>query len=108
MSTKILFWIFTLCGAGLEIAGDVFFKKWTIEHKPLLLWIGFAVYVISAFFWAYSLKYETLSKAIFVFTILNLVIVTLIGIFFFKEHISLVSKIGILLAIISIVLIERG
>lgn len=108
MSAKILFWTFTLLGVGLEIAGDVFFKKWTVENKPLLMWVGFVIYSIGALFWAFSLKYEALSKAISIFTILNLVIVALIGVIFFKENISVVSKIGIFLGIISIVLMERG
>lgn len=108
MSAKILFWMFTLLGVGLEIVGDVFFKKWTIGGKPLLMWVGFVIYAAGALFWAFSLKYEMLSKAISIFTILNLVIVALIGIIFFKENISALSKFGIVLGIISIVLIERG
>lgn len=108
MSAKILFWTFTILGVSLEILGDVFFKKWTILNKPILIWIGFVIYAIGALFWAFSLKYEMLSKAISIFTVLNLVIVALIGVVFFKESISLVGKIGIILGIISIILIERG
>ena len=105
---KLFFWAFTLLAVGLEIAGDVFFKKWTIGNKSLLLWIGFGIYTFGTLFWALSLKYELLSKAISIFTVLNLVIVSLIGILFFKENISITSKIGIALGIISIALIERG
>ena len=108
MNTKILFWTLTTLAVGLEIAGDIFFKKWTIENKPVLIWAGLAIYSIGTLFWALSLKYEMLSKAISIFTILNLVIVVLVGMIFFKENVSLVSKIGIVLGIISIVLIERG
>ena len=108
MSAKSLFWIFILIGASLEIIGDVFFKKWTIENKPLLMWVGFIIYAIGTLFWAFSLKYEMLSKAISILTILNLVIVVLIGVVFFKENISMVTKFGIILGIISIILIERG
>jgi multidrug transporter EmrE-like cation transporter len=99
MITKILFWTFTLLGVVFEISGDVFLKKWTVENKFLMLWLGFAIYAIGALFWAFSLKYEMLSKAISVFTILNLIIVVLIGVLFFKENISTVSKIGVLLGI---------
>ncbi len=108
MSAKILFWVFVLFGAGFEIVGDVFFKKWTVENRPLLMWGGFIIYSIGTLFWAFSLKYEMLSKAISIFTILNLIIVALVGIIFFKENISVISKIGIVLGVISIVLIERG
>jgi small multidrug resistance pump len=105
---KILFWVFILLGVGLEIVGDIFFKKWAIENKPFLIVAGFLIYSLGALFWALSLKYEILSKAISIFTIINLVIVTLVGILFFKEDVSLVGKIGILLGIISIILIESG
>jgi multidrug transporter EmrE-like cation transporter len=108
MPIKILFWTFTLLGVALEIAGDVFFKKWTIGSRPLLLWVGFGIYTIGTLFWALSLKYEMLSKAISIFTILNLLIVVVIGVVFFKENLSIVSKVGILLGIISIALIELG
>jgi multidrug transporter EmrE-like cation transporter len=108
MVAKILFWTFTLLGTSLEIFGDVFFKKWTETEKPIFIFIGFGIYSIGALFWAFSLKYETLSKAISVFTILNLIIVVFIGVFFFKENISIVSKIGVLLGIVSIVLITQG
>ena len=108
MHIKLLFWIFTLLGVSLEITGDVFFKTWVVGNKPLLMWVGFVIYAIGALFWALSLRYEMLSKAISIFTILNLVIVVLIGVIFFKENISIISKIGIVLGIISIMLIERG
>jgi len=108
MNIKILFWVFMFLGVGMEIVGDVFFKKWAIENRSFLFWLGFAIYAVGALFWALSLKYEMLSKAISIFTILNLVIVVLIGIIFFKEDVSLTSKIGIVLGIISVILIERG
>ena len=57
-------------------------------------------------FWAYSLKYGHLSKAISIFAILNLVILVLVGVFIFKEDLSLTNKIGIILGIIGIILIE--
>lgn len=93
-------------GVGLEILGDVFFKKSMVEHKSIYLWIGYGIYIIGALFWALSLKYETLSKAIVIFTVLNLVIVSIIGVFFFHESLTLANKIGILLAVGSILLIE--
>lgn len=108
MDGNKIFWLFTLIAVGLEIAGDIFFKKWVIENKTLLLWIGFIIYSLGTLFWAFSLKYETLSKAISIFTILNLVIVTLVGVIIFKENLSVLAKVGIALGIVSIILIERG
>jgi small multidrug resistance pump len=108
MSLKTLFWLFISLGVGSEIVGDFFFKKSALTNKSFFLWLGFAIYLIGTLFWALSLKYEMLSKAISIFSVLNLIIISLIGMIFFKEHLSIISKIGILLGIISIVLIERG
>ncbi len=108
MSPTILFWIFTILGVSLEITGDVFFKKWVLSDKPLLLWVGFGIYTVGTLFWALSLKHEMLSKAVSLFTILNLIIVVIVGVVFFKEEISVTSKLGILLGIISVALIELG
>ena len=67
---------------------------------------GLSLYIVGTTFWAYSLKYGHLSKAISIFAILNLIILVLIGVFVFKEDLSLTNKIGIILGIISVILIE--
>ena len=89
-----------------ELVGDIFIKKWAIESRSILLLVGFAIYTIGTVFWVFSLKYELLSKAISVFTILNLVLIVLAGVFIFKEDLSLINKIGIGIGAISILLIE--
>ncbi len=90
----------------LEVAADVLFKKWSLENKNLLLGLGLFLYFIGTVFWAFSLKHEYLSKAISVFTVLNLILVVLVGVFLFKENLSSLNKLGIALGILSVVLIE--
>lgn len=101
-------WFFGLLAAAvtLEILGDVYFKKWSINQKWLVLAGGMALYTAGTFFWAWSLKYELLSKAVSIFTILNFLAVIIVGVVVFKEHVSLVNKIGMLLGIISVILME--
>lgn len=106
--SKFIFFSLVALAVALEITGDIFFKKWALENKTLMLWTGFIIYAAGSLFWALSLKYEMLSKAISLFTVLNLLIVALVGVIFFKENISLVAKTGIILGIISIALIELG
>ncbi len=67
---------------------------------------GLLFYLFASIFWAFSLKYEFLSKAISVFTVLNFIMIVLVGAIIFKENLSLINKIGILLVIISIILIQ--
>ena len=103
---KYIFFILIILAAVLEVIGDIYLKKWAMESKNLLFIIGMALYIVGSVFWALSLKYEYLSKAVSVFFVLNMVILVLAGALLFKENLSLTNKIGITLAIISIVLIE--
>ncbi|MDD5416500.1 MAG: SMR family transporter [Candidatus Aenigmarchaeota archaeon] len=106
INAKIMFFILILLAVALEVAGDIFFKKWSIENKNILLLLGISIYFIGSIFWAFSLKYEYLSKAITLFTVLNLIVVILVGALFFKENLTLMNKLGILLGIVSIILLE--
>lgn len=106
MIAKYIFLFLITLAMALEVAADVLFKKWSLGSKSCWLIIGLAVYMIGTTFWAYSLKYGHLSKAISIFAVLNLIILVLIGVLVFKEDLSLINKIGIVLGIIGIILIE--
>jgi multidrug transporter EmrE-like cation transporter len=106
MALKIAFFALIFLAVALEIGGDIFFKKWSLANSNTMLYIGLTVYFLGSIFWALSLKYETLSKAISVFTILNLVIVAAVGVLYFKEDLTVINKLGIALGILSIILVE--
>lgn len=73
ITLKLFFLALIIIGVTLEAAGDVFFKWWAIENKTILLVVGLIIYFTGAAFWAVSLKYELLSKAVTIFTILNMI-----------------------------------
>lgn len=104
--SKYLFLLLVTLAVALEVIADVLFKKWAIENKNYLLTVGLAIYMVGTAFWAYSLRYEYLSKAISVFAVLNLIILVLVGVLFFKEDLSTTNKIGVILGIVSVILIE--
>jgi multidrug transporter EmrE-like cation transporter len=106
IALKFIFFGLIALAVAFEIVGDIFFKKWSIGSKNILLYVGLLIYFIGTIFWAISLKYEYLSKAISVFTLLNLIIVVFVGVIYFKEDLSLMNKIGIGLGILSVILIE--
>lgn len=95
-----------LAASVLEVIADIFLKNWTIGKNTYLLLIGLLLYFIGTVFWAISLKYDFLSRAISIFTILNFCAVIVVGLVVFKDEVSLINKIGIGLGIISIILIE--
>jgi len=103
---KIIFFSLVSAAVILEIFGDTILKKWALENKNIFLLVGFSVYIIGSIFWVISLKYETLSRAISIFTVLNMLVIVLVGILFFKENLSLLNKLGIALGIASIILLE--
>ncbi len=96
-----------LIGSLAEAAADVLFKFWTIDNKILWLAIGIILYGIGTAVWAYSLKFEPLSKGIDIFTILNLIFVILAGLILFGEKLSLYSKVGIVLGVVSVSLMLK-
>ncbi len=105
-TTKLIFLVLVGLAVALEIVADVLFKKWSLESKNLLLIVGLAIYFAGTVFWAFSLKYEFLSKAISAFAVLNVIAIALVGVLFFKEDISLLNKIGIGLGALSLILVE--
>ena len=101
-----LFLVLVGAAVALETVADILFKKWSLGGKSLLLAIGLALYFAGTVVWAYSLKYEYLSKAITAFTVLNLILVVLAGVYLFNEQLSLLNKLGILFGIASVILIQ--
>src|SRR3989338_7740932 len=83
---KVIFFILILLAVGLEVIADILFKKWSLGNKNSVLILGLIIYFIGTLFWAISLKYEYLSKAITIFTVLNLVIIVLAGVIVFKPN----------------------
>ena len=102
-----MYFLLLISGAVIfEVVADTLFKSWSLGGRNVFFWIGIALYTIGTFIWAYSLKFNFLSKAISIFTILNLIAVVLIGVLYFKENLSLTNKIGIVLGIASVILLQ--
>lgn len=91
-------WIFIVLGAILEVVGDFFLKKqqWAL---------GLGLYFIGSGFWALSLKETELSRAIVLFTVVNLLLAVAIGIFYFDEILTVQQMLGVLMAVGALVLI---
>lgn len=106
VASKLIFFLLIIIAVAFEVIGDIYFKKWSVDNRNTLLYIGLLIYFIGTIFWAVSLKYEYMSKAIPIFTILNLIVVILVGVLFFKEDLSTINKIGIGLGILSVFLLE--
>lgn len=92
--------------AILETSADILFKEWSIKNNYWLLAYSIALYGLATLAWAFSLKYQTLSKAIMIFSVITIICVVLTGVFFYNEELSFLAKVGVVLGIVSIVLLE--
>jgi multidrug transporter EmrE-like cation transporter len=106
VSHKVLFLLLVLGGAALETAGDILFKLWSLRDRAVLLVVGLAMYIAGSVMWAFSIKYEQLSKAVFVFVIVNVLLVAAAGLLFFNERFTVRHYVAIGLGIASIALLE--
>ncbi len=104
--SKLIFFGLIGLAVALEVIADIFFKKWALENRNMLLFFGLGFYFAGTVFWAFSLKYDLLSRAVSIFTVLNFIVVVLVGVLVFKEDLSLINKIGIGLGVVSVVLME--
>jgi len=92
--------------AILEVIGDILFKEWTIGNKTPFLLIGILLYFLATICWAFSLKYQDLSKAVIIFAVITSVVAVLVGVLVYKESPSFINIVGIVLGLIGVVLLE--
>jgi len=107
MSPNNIGLILVIIGAAIEVFADIFFKIWSDgKGGNYLIVTGVILYLIGTGCWVTSLKYETFTRSGVVFLLLNIILLSLTGLFFFKEDISTINKIGIILGIVSIIMVE--
>lgn len=106
MNQSLIFLGLLFLAVILESVADISFKFSYLQNKPLYLWGGIILYTIGTIIWALSLRYEFLSKAISLFSVINLIVVILVGIIVFKEDLSVINKIGVGVGILSVILMQ--
>ncbi len=102
--------IFTLLLALFGVVGDYFIKLSGQETKTLQ-WehfaIGLIIYASSAFGWFYVMRHIKLSSLGIIYSLSTVLLLVVIGIFYFHEQINAQELIGIVLAVTSLILLSR-
>lgn len=99
--------ILALGGIILTI-GDIIMKKWVNTQSNVFYIIGIAVWIIGLLFLAESFKFKNIAVASLIFNIFNIVTLVAVSWLYFKEKLSGLELIGILLGIIAIIFLEIG
>jgi len=81
-------------------------KFWAIGKGSWLFFLSVLCFAIAGVFFAYSLKYNSVAIVNVLWVAASVVFVTLFGIFYFKENISVSQYIGLVLVMIGFALIN--
>jgi multidrug transporter EmrE-like cation transporter len=83
-------------------------KKYALTNKNIFILTAVVLYMLQPIFFAHILKKSTYSiiEINIFWNVISLVCVTLLGVYYFKEHIRNIQFIGIFFAISGIILIN--
>ena len=107
-----LAWAF-IFGIGLSlitVLGDVFIKHASLQSDfNGLKWLvaGAFVYGLTAFGWFFVMRQAKLSTLGVLYAVSIILFLALVSIFYFKEKLTLIEGIGILMAISSLIILQR-
>ena len=89
-----------------EIVADVFSKEWSLKPHFYFLIGGIGFYLIANMAWLFSLKYGSgLARGVSIFSVSCTILAIIIGVVFYKEEVSSLQVIGMILGVIALVLI---
>mgnify|MGYP001572985833 FL=1 len=90
-----------------ELIADILAKEWSIKNYPLTLAVGaMLAYLLANMSWLYALKQGSgLARGAVVFSVASAILATGIGFLLYREHVTTIQFIGIIVGIIAISLI---
>lgn len=86
---------------------DVFAKEWSLGQRSIV-YAGLALlaYMLANTSWLIALKYGLgLARRAILFSVASAILATIIGLVFYKEHLSPIQLVGVLLGVFSLFLI---
>jgi small multidrug resistance pump len=110
MNKTVLAVLVTIGFSIVGVIGDYFLKLASTQESPLKskwFYLGFAVYASTAFGWVFVMQYLKLGTIGVVYSVSMILLLTLVGVVFFRESLSLSEVAGIVLAIAALVLLLR-
>jgi drug/metabolite transporter (DMT)-like permease len=89
-----------------EMVADIFAKNWSLRGGWYLAGLSLLSYMLANVFWLFALKNGSgLTKGAIIFSISSAVVATILGVFFYKEDLSIIQMIGVFLGLVSLIFI---
>ena len=97
-----------LVGGAVLTLGDIIMKKWVVGGGNLLYLSGMAIYLLGLVFLVETFKYKNIAVASTIFVIFNVIILALVSWVYYKETLSIIQIIGIVMGIAAVIILEIG
>lgn len=110
MDNKALPLLVTVGFSLVGVLGDYFLKLASAHDQPMrTVWfyVGFAVYASTAFGWVFVMQHLKLATIGVVYSISMMLLLTVIGVVFFRESLTAYEVVGLLMAVGALILLVR-
>jgi small multidrug resistance pump len=110
MNETALALVVTIVFSMIGVLGDYFLKLASEQPSALRtasFYIGFSLYASTAFGWVFVMKHLKLATIGVVYSVAMILLLTSIGVIFFRESLNYYEIAGLLMAIGSLVLLMR-
>lgn len=110
MPPKLLAVVVTIAFSLMGVLGDYFLKVASEkEHSLKSPWfyLGFALYASTAFGWVFVMKHLKMATISVLYSVSMIVLLTAVGVIFFRESLKAAELAGLVLAIASLILLMR-
>ena len=101
-----IFYIYISLIAIFDLAASMFAKLWAIKDNSIYLFLTVMCFWIAGYFFAKSLKFESLAVTNIIWIVLSIVIVSIVSYFVFNEKLSLIQIIWIFVVLFGMILIN--
>jgi len=93
-------------GGVVLTCGDILMKKWVATNTYMFYFIGLAIYLVGLNFMAQSFKFENIAVASTLLVIFNIISLAIVSWLFFKETLSPLQIVGIVMGIATVIILE--
>ena len=110
MENRSLAVIVTVAFSSVGVLGDYFLKIASAHEAPLKtasFYTGFAIYASTALGWVFVMKHLKLATISVVYSISMMLLLTALGVVFFRESLNWWEIAGLVMAIASLILLVR-
>ncbi|MEK7622151.1 MAG: EamA family transporter [Patescibacteria group bacterium] len=90
-----------------ELVADIFAKEWSLGNRSIFYAIlSLFSYLLANTSWLIALKSGSgLARGAIIFSVTSAILASIIGLIFYKEHLTAVQIVGMGLGVVSLVLI---